>query len=194
VETNELMLEDVLSSSIPELNRVFEIDPDNAELTSGGITMSVNQALNQMITISHNYAAMLLTQKNKVSTIKDWIADKGFKESSVGGTPSTTAYDMLNFFVRLQNGELANSENTQKMLDFLKKQQLNDKIPADLPKNITIAHKTGELGPFSHDAGIVYTPKGNYIIVVLSKSDTPAAAEKRIADVSKAVYDYFQSK
>jgi beta-lactamase class A len=92
----------------------------------------------------------------------------------------------------LQKGELANAENTQKMLEFLKKQQLNDKIPADLPNNIVIAHKTGELGLFSHDAGIVYTPKGDYIIAVLSKSDTPAAAEKRIADVSKAVYDYFQ--
>jgi len=154
--------------------------------------MSVNQALNQMITISHNYAAMLLTQKNKVSTIRDWITDKGFKDSSVGGQPSTTAHDMVLFFDKLQKGELANAENTQKMLEFLKKQQLNDKIPADLPNNIVIAHKTGELGLFSHDAGIVYTPKGDYIIAVLSKSDTPAAAEKRIADVSKAVYDYFQ--
>jgi beta-lactamase class A len=192
VETNQLMLEDVLSSTIPELNRIFEISPENAELTEGGITMSVNQALNQMITISHNYAAMLLTQKNKVSTIRDWITDKGFKDSSVGGQPSTTAHDMVLFFDKLQKGELANAENTQKMLEFLKKQQLNDKIPADLPNNIVIAHKTGELGLFSHDAGIVYTPKGDYIIAVLSKSDTPAAAEKRIADVSKAVYDYFQ--
>jgi beta-lactamase class A len=194
VETNQLMLEDVLSSSIPELNRIFEIDPENAELTQGGITMSVNQALNQMITISHNYAAMLLTQKNKVSTIKDWLASNGFKESEVGGDPKTTAKDTLLFFDKLQKGELANPENTQKMLEFLKKQRLNDKIPADLPKSITVAHKTGELGLFSHDGGIVYTPKGDYIIAVLSKSDTPAAAEKRIADVSKAVYDYFQNK
>jgi beta-lactamase class A len=194
VETNQLMLEDVLSSSIPELNRIFEIDPENAELTQGGITMSVNQALNQMITISHNYAAMLLTQKNKVSTIKDWLSSNGFKESEVGGDPKTTAKDTLLFFDKLQKGELANPENTQKMLEFLKKQQLNDKIPADLPKSITVAHKTGELGLFSHDGGIVYTPKGDYIIAVLSKSDTPAAAEKRIADVSKAVYDYFQNK
>ena len=194
VETNQLMLEDVLSSTIPELNRIFEIDPENAELTQGGITMSVNQALNQMITISHNYAAMLLTQKNKVSTIKDWLDSHDFKESEVGGDPKTTASDTLLFFDKLQKGELANPENTQKMLEFLKKQQLNDKIPADLPKSITVAHKTGELGLFSHDGGIVYTPKGDYIIAVLSKSDTPAAAEKRIADVSKAVYDYFQSK
>ena len=74
---------------------------------------------------------------------------------------------------------------------MLKDQRLNRKLPADLPSNTVIAHKTGELGMFSHDAGIIYTPKGDYIIVVLSKSDTPAAAEKRIADISKAVYDYF---
>lgn len=194
VESNELMLEDVLSGSIQELNRIFEIDPANAELTEGGITMTVAQALNQMITISHNYAAMLLTQKNKVSTIKDWIDLHDFENSSVGGDPSTTAKDMLVFFDRLQKGELANQENTTKMLDLLKKQKLNKKLPADLPGSLDIAHKTGELGLFSHDAGIVYTPKGDYIIAVLSKSDTPAAAEKRIADISKAVYDYFQTQ
>lgn len=194
VETNELMLEDVLSGSIPELNQTFEISPENAELTDGNITMSVNQALNQMITISHNYAAMLLTQKNKISTIKEWLNTHDLRESDVGGDPKTTAKDTLLFFDKLQKGELANPENTQKMLGFLKGQQLNDKIPDELPENTVIAHKTGEIGLFSHDAGIVYSPKGDYIIAVLSKSDTPAAAEQRIADISRAVYDYFQSK
>jgi hypothetical protein len=122
VEDGELMLEDVLSSTIPELNRVFEIDPANVELTEGDITMTVSQALNQMITISHNYAAMLLTQKNKVSSIKDWIETHDFKNSTVGGNPSTTAKDMLVFFDRLQKGELGSKENTIKMLDLLKKQ------------------------------------------------------------------------
>ena len=192
VESGELMLEDSLSATYASLNQTFNIDPENAEFTSGGITQSVAQALNQMITISHNGAAMLLTRENKTSTIKKWIEDHGFNESEVGGEPKTSAHDMVKFFDDLQAGKLGNAESTEKMLKMLKDQKLNRKLPADLPSNTVIAHKTGELGMFSHDAGIIYTPKGDYIIVVLSKSDTPAAAEKRIADVSKAVYDYFQ--
>jgi beta-lactamase class A len=194
VETGELMMEDSLSATYANLNQTFGIDPENAEFTSGGITQSVAQALNQMITISHNGAAMLLTRENKTSTIKKWIDDHGFTESDVGGDPATSAHDMVKFFDDLQAGKLGNPESTEKMLKMLKDQRLNRKLPADLPNNVEIAHKTGELGMFTHDAGIVYTDKGDYIIAILSESETPAAAEKRIAEVSKAVYDYFQSK
>lgn len=192
VEAGELMLEDSLSATYATLNQTFNIDPENAEFTSGGITQSVAQALNQMITISHNGAAMLLTKENKTSMVKKWIEDHGFVDSDVGGEPKTSAHDMVKYFDDLQSGRLGNADSTERMLKMLKDQRLNRKLPADLPANTVIAHKTGELGMFSHDAGIVYAPKGEYIIVVLSKSDTPAAAEKRIADVSKAVYDYFQ--
>jgi beta-lactamase class A len=57
IEAGTISPDDVLSSSIPELNRIFDIDPENAELTEGDISLTVSQALNQMITISHNYAA-----------------------------------------------------------------------------------------------------------------------------------------
>lgn len=192
LEQGELMGEDVLSSSIPELNSIFEIDPSEAELKSGEISMTVNLALNQMITISHNYAALLLTQKNKLSTIREWLSQEGFTGSTVGENRQTTALDILKFFDKLQSGELGNQESTEKMLTLLKNQKLVKKLPANLPKDIEIAHKTGEYGLFTHDAGIVYSEKGDYIIVVMSESEMPAAAEKRIAEISRVVYEYFQ--
>ena len=79
------------------------------------------------------------------------------------------------------------------MLGFLKGQQLNDVLPKYLPENIVVAHKTGNIDAFDNDAGIVYGPKGDYIIVLLSESDNPAGAEDRMAQLSKAVYDYFNS-
>lgn len=194
IQSGELDPEEKMSRTIADLNQTFGIDPENAELTSGGITMTVNQALTQMITISHNYAAMLLTEKNKLSTVRQFLTENGFKDSAVGGDPKTTALDMLKFYEKLRSGQLANQENTDKMLELLKKQRLNNKLPASLPEGVTVAHKTGELGMFTHDAGIVYGKKGEYIIVVLSESPAPAAAEDRIADVSKAVYNYFESK
>lgn len=195
----ERVLEDteVLSRDIASLNRIFGIDSEVAELTEGSISLSIGNALNQMITISHNYAALLLTERIKLSRVAQFLKDKGFGESKVGiggNVPVSTPADISLFFEKLYKGELAGQEYTDKMIDLLKNQKLNNKLPKNLPKEISIAHKTGELGWFSHDGGIVYTDKGDYIIVVMSESDKPAAAEDRIAQISEAVYQYFNRK
>lgn len=194
IEEGRLKEDQELSRSIAYLNQRFGIDPENAEQTEGGITLTVSQALNQMVTISHNYAALLLTEKIRLSTVANFLKTNGFNESSVGTTgdaPTTTPSDMALFFEKLYKGELGTPENTQKMLELLKKQTLNHKIPKNLPQETEIAHKTGELGWFTHDAGIVYLSKGDYIIVVLSESESPKGAEERIAGISKEVFDYF---
>jgi beta-lactamase class A len=197
IEQGNLKEDEKLSRSISYLNSKFGISPENAEQTTGGISLTVNQALNQMITISHNYAAMLLTEKIKLSTTASYLKSQGFNNSRVGtggDDPLTTASDIGSFFEKLYNNELATPESNQKMLDFLKKQQKNNKLPLYTPQDVVMAHKTGELGMFSHDAGIVYTPKGDYIIVAMSESPSPKGAEDRIALVSKAVYEYFMSR
>lgn len=194
IQNGQLDENEILTEKIINLNSDFNIDPEWAELTSGTITLSVNQALNQMITISHNYAALLLTQKLKLSSVKTFLQNNGFNQSTVGAdgaSPTTTAYDIALFFEKLYKGGLASQENTQKMLDLLKKQQLNKKLSKYLPKDVSVAHKTGEIGWFSHDGGIVFISQGDYIIVLLSESESPKGAEERIANLSKAVYDYF---
>lgn len=184
----------ILSEDTATLNEEFNISSDAAELIEGAITLSVRDALNQMITISHNYAALLLTQKVKLLQVANFLNKYGFKESSVGisgESPKTTASDIALFFEKLYKGELANQENTAKMIELLKKQQLNDKLPKLLPQGTHVAHKTGEIDYQTHDGGIVYSPKGDYIIVIMSDSNMPQAAADREARVSKAVYDFF---
>lgn len=196
IESADLEEDEKLSQSIAVLNRKFSISPEDAEQTTGTITLTVKEALNQMITISHNYAALLLTEKIKLSTVSKWLEEKKFTNSKVGtdgSAPETTALDMALFMERLYRGELGKSESTTKMLDLLKAQQLNNKLPLYLPPGTKIAHKTGELGWFSHDAGIVYTDKGDYVIVVLSESPSPKGAEERIAQLSQNVFNYFKN-
>ena len=77
------------------------------------------------------------------------------------------------------------------MIDLLKKQQLNEKLPKILPENTIVAHKTGEFNSFSHDGGIVYTKNSDYIIVVMSDTNNPQEANNVIAQISKGVYEYF---
>lgn len=194
IQAEELKEDTVLSQSIETLNDKFDIDPDLAEQTGGEITLSVNDALRQMITISHNYAALLLTEQVKLSSVASFLKKNEFNESTVGtdgSDPKSTPYDIAQFFEKLYKGDLANEQYTKEMIDLLKNQQLNDKLPKYLPQDVDIAHKTGEIDFATHDAGIIYDPTGDYIIVVLSNSDSPPGAEERIAEVSKVVYNYF---
>lgn len=196
IQNGALSEDEFLSEDVAALNSKFNISEDNAELTEGSVTLSVADALSQMITISHNYAAFLLTEKIKLSSVNLFLEKNGFKESNVGingENPTTTASDIALFFEKLYKLQLANQENTNKMLDLLKKQQLNNKLPKYLPQGVIVAHKTGEIDYSSHDGGIVFSPKADYIIVVFSKSDIPASTDERIAQISKNVYEFFNN-
>lgn len=195
IQNGKLTEDEILSEDIQDLNYKFSIASEEAELTEGKITLTVHDALQQMITISHNYAALLLTEKIKLSSVKSFLEKNGFLESKVSDSaPISTPYNIALFLEKLYKGKLANKKHTKSMLGLLKSQKLNDKLPKYLPKNVFIAHKTGEIDFLSHDAGIVYTEKGDYIIVVFSQSNYPKGANERIAQISKAVYEYFNNQ
>ena len=192
IQNKRLGKDEVMSQDIAVLNEKFDIATESAELTEGVITSSVENALEKMITVSDNYSALLLSEKIGLANVSKFLKDAGFNKSSLGEPPQTTAQDIALFFEKLYKGELANKEYTQEMINLLKKQALNTKIPKYLPENIIIAHKTGELGSVSHDAGVVFSPKADYIIVVLTDTDNTNQAVENISQISKRVYDYFQ--
>ncbi len=197
IQNGQLQEDQVLSQDIATLNRKFYIDPEVAEQTEGTITFTVHDALNQMITISHNYAALLLTEKIRLSSVATFLKENDFIESTVGidgSTPTATPFDIALFLEKLYKDELANQQYTNEMINLLKNQQLNDGLPKYLPDKSKIANKTGEIDFLKHDAGIVFTDKGDYIIVVMSESNSPPGAQERIALVSKGVFNYFVSK
>lgn len=194
IEKGGLAEDEILSQDISILNEKFDISSESAELKEGQITLAVKDALEQMIVVSHNYAALLLSERLKLSTVRAFLKEHNFNESTLGQPPQTTPYDIMLFLEKLYQGELVNNENTKKVLAILKKQKLNEGLPKYLPQDIKIAHKTGDISWFKHDGGIVFFDKGAYIIVVLSKSNSPSGAQERIAEVSKAVFEYFKNK
>jgi beta-lactamase class A len=180
--------DEVLSQSVEYLNRQNDIDPADADLKTGAVTMTVKTALKQMITVSHNYAALLLTDRLGYTTLKEFPVKHGFRETTFG-EPKTTAFDAGLFMEKLYAGTLIDSGYSGKMLELLSNQKKTNKIPLLLPKKITVANKTGELGMYSHDAGIIYTEHGDYILVVMSETTAPKNAESVIATLSKKIYD-----
>lgn len=193
VQSGALKESDVLSQNIVTLNELFQIPQESAELTDGSITLSVTDAITRMITVSDNYSALLLSEKLTNSAIQRYLVEHGFINSTLGDPPQTTPLEIFHFLDELYKETLTNHEYSQKMLTHLKNQKLNGKIPKYIPGSITIAHKTGELGYFSHDAGIVYGTKGDYLIVAMSEGDNPEGSDERISLLAKAVYDYFEN-
>lgn len=182
-------LEETLSTMSPtptvsEVNPTPSTEPEK-------ISMTVGEALEKMIIVSDNYSALLLVNKIGAKNITAFLKTYNFSDSNFKQPPQTSARDIAAFYELLYNGEIVDKEYSEKMLLLLKKQSLNDRIPKYLPENVLIAHKTGELFGTKHDAGIVFSKKGDYIITVLSDTKDYKIAAENIAVYSKKIFDYF---
>jgi beta-lactamase class A len=115
------------------------------------------------------------------------------KAFRAGLNNTTTAYDQMLIFTQMAQGDAVDKQSSDAMIDILLDQKFNDKIPAKLPKNVKVAHKTGWITGVNHDAGMVILPDGRrYILVLLSKElENDKAAVKSMAKVSRMIYDYF---
>jgi beta-lactamase class A len=194
LEQGKITENQVFSSDIVKLNETFNIASESAERTEGTISLSVANAVDRMITISDNYSALLLSSRVRLANVNALLEANGMFDSKTGQPPKTTARDIALYFEKLYSNQLVSPRASDRMVEILKRQRLNDRIPKYLPKTVQVAHKTGELDQFKHDAGIVYAPFGDYIIVVLSESVSPAGAAERTAQLSKSVYEYFQKQ
>jgi beta-lactamase class A len=194
IEKNEIRENEILSENISELKKKYIISTDSANLEDEIVTWPIQNALENMITVSDNNSALLLTDKVGLKNVSNFLIQNDLRESKVGFEnigPTSSAYDIGKFFENLYHEQLANKSSTIKMINLLKNQKINYKLPKFIPQNIEIAHKTGELDNLSHDAGIFYTPKADYIIVILSKTNNILYANENMAIISKKIYGYF---
>lgn len=190
IKDGTLTMNKTISADIATLNKAFALGED-AEASEGAITRTVEEAVEQMITISHNYSAILLTYTVKNANVRQFLLNHQLTDSKTGSPPITTASDIAEYYESLYKGALISKEASDEMLEILKRQKLNDRIPKYLPKGTVVAHKTGELNGVKHDAGIVYSPKGDYIIVLMSDTASEVKAAEVEAKISKEVWDYF---
>lgn len=140
MEQGKFRQTDVLADSISALNKNFELTPDPAEDESQIISWPVQNALENMITVSDNDSAYLLTEKVGLDNISNFLTKQGLSDSKIGvyeSSPQTSASDMAIFLERLYNGRLADIVDTSKMLNLMKNQQINTKLTKYLPDNVT---------------------------------------------------------
>ncbi len=101
----------------------------------------------------------------------------------------TNAADMAALYLMLINGQIISDAASQEMLVLLEDQQINDRLPAYLPADTVVAHKTGNLDGLIHDAGIIFAPAGPIIVVVLTEDVDELQAIDLIATVARLAYD-----
>jgi beta-lactamase class A len=150
--------------------------------------------------LATNMVIELVNARNVTKTMRQLGANKiqvlrGVEDSKAfakGLNNVTTANDLLVIFEKMAKGEIIDSASSQAMTKILLNQQFNEIIPARLPKEVKVAHKTGNITNVLHDSGIVLLPNGRkYVLVLLSKNlQKEEQAKKAMAEVSEMIYKY----
>jgi beta-lactamase class A len=186
----------------------YRLDPgdDSQEklYTQIGTLVPLSELVYQMITQSSNLATNIiigmLDGKKVTQTMRDLgaknimvlrgVEDQKAFDQHLNNT--TTAYDLMLIFQKMAKGEIINAASCRGMISILLDQTHNTMIPALLPAEVKVAHKTGTITGVHHDSGIVFLPDGRkYVLVILSKNTGDAAmTENTMAKVSRLVYEY----
>ena len=85
---------------------------------------------------------------------------------------TTTSFDLSKCFKLLYLKQYLNEENSDLLINILKKQQFTNKIPFYIPKDIqeNIANKGGSLDTVENDAALIMIPKGKFIFTVMANN------------------------
>ena len=89
----------------------------------------------------------------------------------------TSPRDVAKVLELMYTGKWVNAKASEQALDIMKLCQTNGRIPKFLPKGTPVAHKTGTMDRVANDAGIVYTPKGDYILTLFYNGNTASEEE-----------------
>jgi beta-lactamase class A len=195
-----------------------EMVPGSGILTdhlSPGATFSIRDAVRLMIVFSDNTATNLVLEKVGIKNVNERMAGLGLKETRINakvykgsttsvdpdrtkkyGLGSTTANEMLTLLELLHEGKLVSAEASKAMLEHMKKCDDKDKFTRFLPKEVSVAHKTGSVSNARTDAGILYFKQGPVALVVLTNENEDKrwepdnAGNKLCAEIAKTVVDY----
>jgi len=173
-----------------------------------GSQFMVEELFDPMITLSDNSATNALIDLLGFDALNEYFKKMGlsntnisrnmldFKSRKAGLENYTTAYDMAYILDKLYRRKFLSQEVSEKCLVLLNQQKINDRIPRNLPKDeVAVAHKTGLERHICHDAGIVYTQKGDFLICVLVKHENKFSkpAKKLISAIALLVYNYYKN-
>jgi beta-lactamase class A len=179
-------------------------DDSDADLYARvGETMSVRALIERMITRSSNLATNILIEKAGAANVMQLMRELGANDIQVrrgvedtkafraGLNNTTTAYDLMLLLRAIAEKKFLDAAACDEMTRILSAQEFNEGIPAGLPPQTKVAHKTGSITKIYHDAGIVFPPRRKpYVIVVLTRGlADEKLSHQLVAAISRRVYE-----
>jgi beta-lactamase class A len=168
-----------------------------------------------MITRSSNPATdALLAAVGGPSAVNDWVRRQGIQNFSINRDIATLVRDdgeynpatyidkrdaatpraMAQLLAGLYRGDFLSDESRRVLLGAMSRTVTGKRrIPAHIPEEARVSHKTGSLSNTSSDIGIIECPDGRAIAVAIyvTGQGTKLAREQRIAAIARALYDGF---
>ncbi len=178
-------------------------DSDSEVHAAIGKTMRVSELALHMIATSSNLATNLLLDLIGLDAVQRTIEQFGLTGLDVrrgvedekafehGIINRVTANGLVALLRLIAEERAYTSELSREMLDILHQQEFKKGIPARLPREVRVAHKTGDISTIAHDAGVVYAPgRKPYVIAILTEWSPDAGSRSpTIASVSHVVYE-----
>jgi beta-lactamase class A len=174
---------------------------DRAVARNLGRRMSYRALADAMITVSSNFATNLVIERLGAKNVQATVAAMGAtgmrvlrgvednKAFEKGLNNTTTARALLTLMEAIAKGEAVDKASSDEMAAILRRQTVNDRIPAGLPPGVPVAHKTGEITRIRHDAAIVYAPRPFVLVVLIRGLGDARKASALAAQITRAVYD-----
>lgn len=169
-----------------------------------GRMLTVHELAEHMIVTSSNLATNLLLDLVGVEAARASLTRlhlsgidllRGVEDEvawAAGINNRVTAAGLCDAMRLIEEGKAISPEASRAMLDILHQQRFRSGIPAGLPEDARVAHKTGEISTVAHDAGIVYLDgRDAYVVVILTEWEPEVnGRQETIARISRAVYEY----
>lgn len=165
-----------------------------------GVEVTLEDLCRLMIVVSDNVASNMLLDLVGMPAVNELMTSLEMYRSNLGrrfmqmarpgADNRTCAYDMALCLAALQSGQVLDEEHTAAALAILRRQQYREKIPALLPPELSVAHKTGELDGVRHDVALVEVPEQPYVLALLTQKGGGAhEVDGALARLSRLVYE-----
>ena len=153
---------------------------DDGNISSG---RDLAKCFDDMIVKSDNACAEALIKKIGAKDLNADIKSLGLGSTAFRSDNNvTTANDLANYLTQLEKGTMPlKPESRSRLLDAMKRNVYRQGVPAGASGQT--ADKVGFLWGLLHDAAIVYSPKGTYVLAVMTDGSSWGA----IADLTRKI-------
>lgn len=158
---------------------------DSSILTSDKIVDNrlTNQCFSDMIERTDTKCSEAFMSKIGHETLVKRGQEIGLKNTIFAQTETkTSTNDLVGMLESLFRAKYATTVGGSRVLTAMQNTRMRDAIPAGISKG-AVANIAGEAGTIHNDAAIVYSPKGVFLLAVMSDG----AGRKDIADLAKKI-------